>query len=274
MEMMTAIRLFNVFHKLIQFQEKENVQCYNCNERGHYACDCQKPRIHDAKYFREQILLAIKDEAGSNLTNEENDFMLDSSYGEETVEELTAVAVSEVNASSKAHDQMHHEKRKTIIQTSDDDQIDSNIIFDDPYLENNGGTSDHDSNDHDEYHKIQMLADDVQREAENQKQLNNELKNQKMLLQQELETCKDQVKMFESKTIQCSKYKGTCGQLERELRNDKNTIDRFLKEQDNIQSDFFKIKNEKIIIQHETQLAKKAFKERENRSIDSNNSNA
>ncbi|GJU51086.1 hypothetical protein Tco_1220641, partial [Tanacetum coccineum] len=134
-------------------------------------------------------------------------------YGstEETMEELTAAvmlmaqiqsadgnakivpsydakAASEVNASSKVHDQMRHEERKTIIQTSDDDQIDSNIIFDDPYVENTGGTSDHESNDHDEYHKIQMLAYDVQREAENQKRLNNELKKQKMLLQQELET--------------------------------------------------------------------------------------
>ncbi|GJZ01171.1 putative ribonuclease H-like domain-containing protein [Tanacetum coccineum] len=178
---------------------KENVQCYNCNEKGHDARDCQKPRVRDAKYFREQMLLAMKDEAGSNLNNEENDFMLDTSYGEEAMEKLTtavmlmariqpadsnaktvpsydAKVVSEVNASSKVHEQIRHEKRKTNIQTSDDDQIDSNIIFDDPYVENNGGTSDHDSNDHDEYHKIQMLAYDVQREAENKKRLNNELK--------------------------------------------------------------------------------------------------
>ncbi|GJR00464.1 retrovirus-related pol polyprotein from transposon TNT 1-94 [Tanacetum coccineum] len=187
---------------------KSNVQCYNCNERGHYARDCQKPRVRDAKYFREQMLLAMKDEAGSNLTNKENDFLLDTSYGEETIEELTAAimlmariqptngnaetvpsydvkAIIEVNASSKVHDQMRHEKHKTIIQTYNDDLI----IFDDPYVENKGGTSDHDSNDHDEYHKIQTLAYDVQREAENQKRLNNELKKQKMLLQQELEMC-------------------------------------------------------------------------------------
>ncbi|GJQ94878.1 hypothetical protein Tco_0006017 [Tanacetum coccineum] len=70
------------------------------------------------------MLLAMKDEAGSNLTNKENNFMLDSSYREDTLEELTAAvmlmarlqpvddntengpsydakAVSEVNASSK-----------------------------------------------------------------------------------------------------------------------------------------------------------------------------
>ncbi|GJT81265.1 hypothetical protein Tco_1055607 [Tanacetum coccineum] len=85
--------------------------------------------------------LAMKDESGSNLKDEKNDFMLDNSYGDETLEELTAAAVSEVNASNKVHEQVNHAKRKTIIHTSDDDQIDSNIIFDDPYVENNGGTS-------------------------------------------------------------------------------------------------------------------------------------
>ncbi|GJZ80833.1 hypothetical protein Tco_0645827 [Tanacetum coccineum] len=147
-----------------------------------------KPRVCDAKYFREQMLLAIKDEAGSNLINKENDFMLDTSYGEETMEELTtavmlmaqiqpangnvktlpsydAKAISEVNASSKVHEQVSHEKRKTIIQTSNDDQIDYNIISDDPYVEDNGGTSDHDSNAHKEYHKIQMLAYNLAKEA-------------------------------------------------------------------------------------------------------------
>ncbi|GJW68059.1 retrovirus-related pol polyprotein from transposon TNT 1-94 [Tanacetum coccineum] len=123
---------------------KANVQCYNCNEKGQYAHDCQKPRVRDAKYLREQMFLALKDEAGSNLKDEENDFMLDNSYGKETMEELTmavmlmariqpadgnaeivpsydAKAVSEVNASSKVHEQVSHVKRKTIIHTSDDD---------------------------------------------------------------------------------------------------------------------------------------------------------
>ncbi|GJZ48201.1 putative ribonuclease H-like domain-containing protein [Tanacetum coccineum] len=135
------------------------------------------------------MLLAMKDEAGSILKDEENDFLLDNSYGEVTTEELTAAvmliariqladgndetvpsydakAISEVNASSKVHEQVSHVKRKTIIQTSNDDQIDSNIIFDDPYVENNGGTSDHDSNAHDEYHEIQMLAYNVYKNPE------------------------------------------------------------------------------------------------------------
>ncbi|GJV25133.1 hypothetical protein Tco_1377828 [Tanacetum coccineum] len=85
--------------------------------------------------IQEQMLLAMKDEAGSNLSNEENDFMLDTSYGED-LEELTAT----VHASSKVHEQVSHGKRQTIIQTTDDDQIDSNIIFDGLFVENNVAT--------------------------------------------------------------------------------------------------------------------------------------
>ncbi|GJX40151.1 retrovirus-related pol polyprotein from transposon TNT 1-94 [Tanacetum coccineum] len=44
---------------------KANVQCYNCNEKGYYARDCPKPRVRDAKYSREQMLLAMKYEAKS-----------------------------------------------------------------------------------------------------------------------------------------------------------------------------------------------------------------
>ncbi|GJR85117.1 hypothetical protein Tco_0209128 [Tanacetum coccineum] len=230
------------------------------------------------------MLLAMKDEAGSNLSNEENDFMLDTSYGED-LEELTAAvmlmarlqpaddnaeivpsydakAVSQVHASSKIHEQVSHGKCQTIIQTTDDDQIDSNIIFDDPFVENNGGTFEHDSTAHDEYREIQMLAYNVQHEAENQKRLNNELKKQKDLLQRELETFKDRVKTFESKTILYSTYKETCDELERD------TIDRLMKEKEQIQNDFLKVESENIIIQHETKFEKKAFKERENRYLD------
>ncbi|GJX94688.1 hypothetical protein Tco_0349274 [Tanacetum coccineum] len=116
---------------------------------------------------QEQMLLVMKDEAGSNLKDEENDFMLDNSYGDETLEELTvavimmariqsaddnaasepsydAKAASEVNASARVHEQVNRVQHKTIIHTSDNDQIDSNSIFDDPCVENNGGTSEHD----------------------------------------------------------------------------------------------------------------------------------
>ncbi|GJW96072.1 hypothetical protein Tco_0177880 [Tanacetum coccineum] len=66
---------------------RNRTQGFNAGNTGHYAHECQKPKVCDAKYFREQMLLAMKDEVGSNLSNEENDFMLDTSYGED-LEEL------------------------------------------------------------------------------------------------------------------------------------------------------------------------------------------
>ncbi|GJT72468.1 retrovirus-related pol polyprotein from transposon TNT 1-94 [Tanacetum coccineum] len=167
---------------------KANVQCYNCNEKGHYARKSQKPKVRDAKYFREQMLLAMKDEAGEQPQNEENDFYV-ALHMEKDLDELTASV--QVHASFKVYEQVSYGKRKTIIQTTDDDQVDSNIIFDDPFVDNNGGMSEHDSTTHDEYLEIQMLAYNVQRKAKNQKCLNNELKKQKDLLQRELETIKD-----------------------------------------------------------------------------------
>ncbi|GJZ28720.1 integrase, catalytic region, zinc finger, CCHC-type containing protein [Tanacetum coccineum] len=208
---------------------RANVQCYNCNAR------------------------------------EENDFMLNNAYGNETLEELTAAVimiariqpaddnvetepkydaevVSEVNAShidlissmisKEVHEHMNHEKLKIVINTSDGDQIDCNIIFDDPYVKNNNGT----------VHMIQ----------------------QKELLQKELETCKECVKTLEFKSAQISKYKETCDDLEGEIRADKDTIERILKEKGKVERDFFKSENEKVIIQYETQLAKKAFKASKN----------
>ncbi|GJZ73716.1 hypothetical protein Tco_0637862 [Tanacetum coccineum] len=98
---------------------------------------------------------AGNDEAGVHLDEEENDFMLDNDYEDDTLEEF----ISEVNASqidmnngllSKSdHEQRHHEKLKTIIQTFADDQIYLDIIFDDPYVDCNSGQAEHDTNAHD-----------------------------------------------------------------------------------------------------------------------------
>ncbi|GKD18979.1 retrovirus-related pol polyprotein from transposon TNT 1-94 [Tanacetum coccineum] len=85
-----------IVHRVPQTESnpgKTNVQCYNCNKKGHYARDCQKPKVRDAKYFKEQMLLAMKDEARSNLNTEENYFMLDNCFGDEILEELTVAII-------------------------------------------------------------------------------------------------------------------------------------------------------------------------------------
>nr|GFD14333.1 hypothetical protein [Tanacetum cinerariifolium] len=74
-----------------------------------------------------------------------------------------AKANSEVNASHKViprgvHESKNQWKRETVINTFDDDQIDSNIIFDNPYVEKNGRSDEHDSTAHDQYHDVKTLA--------------------------------------------------------------------------------------------------------------------
>nr|GEX35842.1 hypothetical protein [Tanacetum cinerariifolium] len=63
---------------------------YNCNRKGHYARECPNPRVRDAKYFKEQMLPVAKDEAGVNLDEEENDFILTNAYGDDQLEGLNA----------------------------------------------------------------------------------------------------------------------------------------------------------------------------------------
>nr|GEY83421.1 retrovirus-related Pol polyprotein from transposon TNT 1-94 [Tanacetum cinerariifolium] len=67
-----------------------NGQCYNCSEKGYYARNCLKPRVRDSKYFIKQMLLAKQDEAGVNLTDEQNDFLFADASQMEEIKELSA----------------------------------------------------------------------------------------------------------------------------------------------------------------------------------------
>ncbi|GJW74213.1 gag-pol polyprotein, partial [Tanacetum coccineum] len=107
------------------------VQCYNCSGKGHYARNCRKPRVRDSKYFMEQMVLAIQDEAGVILPDEQNDFLFGDATRMEEIEELSS------NICLMA-----------IIQPANntcDDQIDSDIIFDSPNGNVNSGSVEKDT---------------------------------------------------------------------------------------------------------------------------------
>nr|GEV94358.1 hypothetical protein [Tanacetum cinerariifolium] len=218
------------------------------------------------------MLLATKDEAGVHLDEDENDFMLDNANGDDTLKELNAAVfmvtriqptddksdpkptydaefISEVSASkinmingllSKSdHEQRHHEKLETIIHTAAaDDQIDYDINFDDPYVD---------------YNKV-----------EKQRKMNIELKKQKPLLQRELETCKKRVKEFENKPEQVLDYK----EAYEELQNEMNVEKELLNAKEEICEELLKTQDETLKIKLETDLYKKAFKERENKYLE------
>ncbi|GJY49974.1 hypothetical protein Tco_0439930 [Tanacetum coccineum] len=172
---MKAIRLFSMFYELSLLQAKQMFSVTIAMGKVIMLVSVRNQKFVMQVFQRNKCCLDMKMKAGCNQHIEENDFMLNTSYGED-LEELTtadmlmarlqladdharnvpsydAKAVSQVHASSKVQEQVSHGKRKTVIQITDDDQIDSNIIFDDPFVENNGGTSEHDSIAHDEYHE-------------------------------------------------------------------------------------------------------------------------
>ncbi|GJY26095.1 integrase, catalytic region, zinc finger, CCHC-type containing protein [Tanacetum coccineum] len=177
-----------------------NVQCYNCSEKGHYARNCLKPRIRDSKYFMEQMLLAKHNEAGVILTDEQNDFLFADASRMEEIEELSANIclmsriqlanidsdagpsydsgfLNEVQTPSTCYvnplfakdyqEQKYLTQPKIINKLIGDDQIDSNIIFDEPNEDGNSGSVENDNNGQDSY-KLEQLARNAYKEAEKQ----------------------------------------------------------------------------------------------------------
>ncbi|GJZ73539.1 retrovirus-related pol polyprotein from transposon TNT 1-94 [Tanacetum coccineum] len=107
------------------------VQCYNCSGKGHYARNCQKPRVRDSKYFMEQMMEEIE-ELSANIC-----LMARIQSADNTSDvgpRYDSAFISEVQSSSntKNEEQMYPTHTKIINSTIGDDQIDSDIIFDSP----------------------------------------------------------------------------------------------------------------------------------------------
>ncbi|GJU06395.1 retrovirus-related pol polyprotein from transposon TNT 1-94 [Tanacetum coccineum] len=148
-----------------------NVQCYNYNEKGHYARNCPKPRIRDSKYFIEQMLLAKKDEAGAILSNEQNDFLLADVVQMEELEEPSAnicmMAIIQPTNIDSDEGLSYDYAFISEVQTPSTSYM--NPLFTDNDHEQ---TVDHDKHAHDSY-ELEQLARNAYKEAEKQ-QMNND----------------------------------------------------------------------------------------------------
>ncbi|GJW71417.1 retrovirus-related pol polyprotein from transposon TNT 1-94 [Tanacetum coccineum] len=206
-----------------------NVQCYNCSEKGHYARNCPKPRVRDSKYFMEHMLLAKQDEAEVTLTDEQNDFLVADATRMEEFEELSAniclmARIQPANIHSDAwpsygsaflskvqtpstnyvnplfakdnQEQKYPKQPKIINNTIGDDQIDNNIIFNEPNVDVNSGSVEHDNNVQASY-ALEQLALNAYKEAEKQQINANKVKQQNKVLTQELELYKEKVRVIE-----------------------------------------------------------------------------
>ncbi|GJR23690.1 retrovirus-related pol polyprotein from transposon TNT 1-94 [Tanacetum coccineum] len=161
--------------------------------KGHYARNSPKYQSSEIrKILWKQMLLAKQDETGVHLIDEQNDFLFADALRMEEIEELSAniclmariqpadntsddgpsydsAFISEVQSSSikDNQEQMYPTHTKIINSTIGDDQIDSNIIFDEPNRNVNSGSVEKDTHVPDLY-ALEQLARNAYKEAEKQ----------------------------------------------------------------------------------------------------------
>ncbi|GKC46338.1 integrase, catalytic region, zinc finger, CCHC-type containing protein [Tanacetum coccineum] len=130
-----------------------NVQCYNCSEKGHYARNYPKPRVWDSKI------------QPTNFDSDEGP-----SYDSAFLSE-------------------YPKQPKIINNTIGDDQIDNNIIFDEPNGDVNSGNVEYDNNIQESY-ALEQLARNAYKEAEKQQIIVKKFQQQNTMLTKQLESYK------------------------------------------------------------------------------------
>nr|GEV58111.1 hypothetical protein [Tanacetum cinerariifolium] len=154
----------------------------------------------EIQYLMKQILIAKHDEAGVIITDEQNDFLFADASRMEEIEELSAniclmariqptnfdsdegpsydyAFLSEVQTPSTSYvnplfandtqEQKYLNQPKIINNTIGDDQINSNIIFDEPNRDVNSASVEYDNNVQESY-ALEQLARNAYKEAEKQ----------------------------------------------------------------------------------------------------------
>nr|GEY62312.1 integrase, catalytic region, zinc finger, CCHC-type, peptidase aspartic, catalytic [Tanacetum cinerariifolium] len=181
------------------------------------------------------MLLAKQDEVGVTLTDEQNDFLFADASRMEEIKELSvnicliariqptnfdsdagpsydSAFLSEVQTPSASYvnllfakdkqKQKYMKEPKIINNTIGDDQIDSNIIFDEPNKDVNSGSFEYGNNVQESY-ELKQLARNAYKEAEKQQIIAKKVQQQNTVLTKQLESYKEKGQIVDSG---CSKH--------------------------------------------------------------------
>ncbi|GKC62781.1 hypothetical protein Tco_1095379, partial [Tanacetum coccineum] len=241
------------FSSLLHLDFRSNC-VYNCSEKGYYARNCPKPRVRDSKYLMEQMLLAKHDEAGVILTDEHNDFLCAGASRMKEIEELSAniclmariqptnidsdagpsynsAFLSKVQTPSTSYvnplfakdnqEQKYLKQPKIINNIISDDQIDSNIIFDELNVNVNNSSVDDDNNAQKSY-EFEQLARNAYKEAEKQQMIAKKVQQQNTIQIVELQKTQKFLKRRISENE--DKYHDTVIDLENRAKKNEDVV--------------------------------------------------
>ncbi|GJY55413.1 retrovirus-related pol polyprotein from transposon TNT 1-94 [Tanacetum coccineum] len=196
--------------------DRVNIQSRNPGNTGRNTRRAYvQEEVVEGSNAQNEIGNAKQDEAGELLTDEQNDFLFADASRMEEIEELSAniclmakiqpasntsdagpsydfAFISEVQSSSinENKEQMYPIHTKIINSTIGDDQIDSNIIFDEPNGNVNSGSVEKDTHVPDLY-ALEQLARNAYKEAEKQQLFAQKVQQQNTTLTSQLELYKE-----------------------------------------------------------------------------------
>ncbi|GJZ44917.1 hypothetical protein Tco_0592513 [Tanacetum coccineum] len=176
-----------------------NVQCYNCIEKVTLTDEQNDFLVADATRMKEIKELSANICLMAKIQSANIDSDAGPSYDSAFLSEVQKSSTSYVNPlfAKDNQEQKYPKQPKIINDTIGDDQIDSNIIINEPNVDVNSGRVEYDNNVQASY-KLGQLARNAYKEAEEKQQIHvNNVKQQNKVLTQQLELYTEKVRVFE-----------------------------------------------------------------------------
>ncbi|GKA64554.1 retrovirus-related pol polyprotein from transposon TNT 1-94 [Tanacetum coccineum] len=214
-----------------------NVQCYNYSEKVTLTDEQNDFLIDDATRMEEIVELSANICLMARIQPANIDSDEGPSYDSAFLSEVQKPSTSYENPlfAKDNQEQKYPKQPKIINNTLGDDQIDSNIIFDEPNVDVNSGSVEYDSNVQASY-ELEQLARNAYKEAEKQQINANKVKQQNKVLTQQLDLYKEKIRVFEMTKLDKETFFNEFIKADRKARRiEKDLRNQFIRDRDIIQ---------------------------------------